>query len=68
MKKVEAFQTEDGKLFTDKGEAEKHQKDINLINALQAFTHKHCFSGMSSDDVYDILYDNREDLLRMLTA
>jgi dsDNA-binding SOS-regulon protein len=68
MKKVEAFQTEDGKLFTDKGEAEKHQKNINLINALRAFTEKHCYSGMSSDDVYDILYDNREDLQRMLTA
>jgi hypothetical protein len=66
MKTVQAYETTDGKIFRDSGEAQTHQKDLDTSGALNEFVLRHCYSGMSSNDVFDILYDNREELRGIL--
>lgn len=66
VKQVQAYETTDSQLFTEKCAAEAHQKDLDLKAALQAFVDSRCNSNMNGSDVYDILYDNRDDLRRIL--
>ena len=65
VKQVQAYETTDGQLFKEQSEAQARQKDLDTMAAIQTFVDSHCYSGMHSTDVYDILYDNRDELRRI---
>lgn len=65
IKQILAYETTDGRLFTQQGAAVAHQKDLDLRAAVQSFVDSHCYSGMGSVDVFDMLYENRDELRRI---
>jgi len=62
VKKVNGFQTSDGKFFESAEEAEAHQYNIDIKEALQNFGGEHFFNDMPIGCATEILMDNAEQL------
>jgi hypothetical protein len=57
-----AVKTTDGKLWEDATAALKHQKFLNLKEALYNFADDHFHSGMSEHDIADAILENFDEL------
>jgi|688.fasta_scaffold1713453_2 hypothetical protein len=67
IKEVTKFQTEDGKFFDNLEEAKAHEDKRNLEIKLASFVEKHFCSGLSVDNIYDTLLEEKDELLKILT-
>ena len=66
MKIVEAYMTVDGALFSKHKEAIAYESNILRAEDVKQFVEKHCFSGMYSYDVSEILLDNFDELIAIV--
>lgn len=57
-----AIKTTDGNLWEDADQALKHQKLLNLKQALYNFADDHFHTGMTGHDIADALLDNYDEL------
>ena len=62
------YQTEDGKIFLSKREAEEHEKKRNIELKLSTFVDEHMFINISKDMIFEVLLREREELLKILTG
>lgn len=58
VKKVEAFQISDGRIFKDEGTAQAQQREIDIRTKFKTLVESECWSGMSSSDVLNFMVDN----------
>lgn len=63
MKQVKSFETKDGKLFTDRMEAEGHELMLNIRGFLQTQGRG---GSLSATDVASILSQKQDDLYNIL--
>ncbi len=61
-----SWKTEDGKIFQDKNEAIKHHAKIMFKNKLIGFIEKFGFNGMTKSDVFDMIFQERNELFNIL--
>jgi len=57
MKKVEAFLTEDGKLFQTEDSAEKHEHDLESNRFIKKMVYSLYYEGISEDELIDRLLE-----------
>lgn len=57
MKKVEAFLTEDGKLFLTEDSAEKHENDLRSNRFISRMVSSLYYGGISEDALIDRLLE-----------
>jgi len=67
MKEVKAFETTDGKIFTVKKEAEKHQLEIDRRATLDEMVDEKLFNGMDKSTVVDFILENKDTLFTLLS-
>ena len=63
IKQVIAYKATDG--FTNENEKEviEHQKEVSLRKIFSDFVEAHGWRGMGKDDVADMLFENRVQLI-----
>jgi len=66
MEEIRAFKTTDGFIFEDRETARQREQDLQIQNALYGFVEKYGCYEMTKDNVKDILYENREELMKIL--
>lgn len=66
IKEVTKFQTTDGKCFDTLEEAEMYEKNKAIDSELAQFVEKHMYRGISTDVIYEILCENKDELLSIL--
>lgn len=70
MRKVSAYETTDGLVFTDKQEAERHQQTINFRDWYQqdgnTLYGDYAGSKVEWDDLLTWLEDNKQTILNIL--
>lgn len=66
LKSITAYKTSDGLIFEDEGNANEHQTSLNLSNKISKFVETYCYSGMTNNDVYDIIMENLDELRECL--
>ena len=61
MKKIEAWKTDDSKVFTKKTEAEKHQNELDTVAAFERVY----YNGMieSASDIVSLLIEHKTIIL-----
>ena len=64
VKKISAFQTNDGKVFQDGMEAHDHQSEINIKKFLEDMVNDFHTYNMTVDDLVNDLYDRHVDMFR----
>ena len=57
MKKVEAFLSEDGKLFQTEDSAEKHEHDLKSNRFISRMVNSFYYKGISEDELIDKLLE-----------
>jgi len=63
---VQAFQTTDGKLHGDGGEAGEHQTELDIKQELAEWCHRHCYGNMTQFDIANEMWDNLSSLREAL--
>jgi len=65
MKKIEAIETRDGKIFKDLSEAQIHNAELELKEQVNILVTRECYSGMGSTDVYDFILENTAEITKI---
>lgn len=58
VKKIEAFEISDGRVFKDEATAQALQREIDIRVKLNSLVESECWSGMNSSDVLDFMVEN----------
>lgn len=66
MKKVDAWETIDGQVFTDARQAAAHEAEARVRKAVIAWVEAHCYNGMRPDDVASLICDYAVELREAL--
>lgn len=66
MKRIDAWETTDGKVFKAKDDAGSHQFELDFKEAIHRVCGRHCFSGMTQENVEDMIWEERFELLGVL--
>lgn len=62
IKKIQAFETSDGRMFKDENIAKVEQRKIDIKTKLNSLVQRECWNNMDKDDVLDFLVDNVEQI------
>lgn len=62
-KQTIAYKTSDGKLFEVKQKANEHQRLLNLRYEIDNWCDTYCFSGMTTTDIADAIFEHIDDLV-----
>lgn len=63
MKKIDAWETTDGKIFKAKDDAGSHQYELDCIAELDKFVRSFCCHSMTTEDIIRELWEGRHDLM-----
>jgi hypothetical protein len=66
MKPIQAWETTDGRVFSDEGEACDHENTLRRKKAVTALVDKFFASNMFASEVVEEILEHREDLLEAL--
>ena len=61
MKKIEAWKTEDNKIFEDESRAKKHQDELNALEVFQDIYYRGIIEN--ADDIINLLIENKSAIL-----
>lgn len=68
MIKVDAYKSEDGTIFETEQECIDHESDLRLKQAINTFVSVNCTSEMHVWDIEELLYDERKELIEILSG
>ena len=57
MKKITAFQTDDGKIFDDEDEAVDHEAETDMRKAVTELVDSECYAGMNEKDIINFIME-----------
>lgn len=66
MKEMLCFKSDDGFLFNTKEECIKYEKELKDKNNIKQFVEDHFYNGLTRNDLFDIIYENRIELKSIL--
>jgi hypothetical protein len=66
MKEIQAFQTEDGKIFTSKDDAEEHEAMLNFREQIEDYVDRYRLNSLSCNGIADAIYNNHYELYVIL--
>jgi hypothetical protein len=62
IKKVEMWQTSDGRHYVDEAAAIEAQRELDMRKALGKFVNRHGYDEMQTDDLLDMLIEYVDEL------
>lgn len=66
MKKVEAYESLDGKLYKTASACHEADNIVRLEEGIKKFVDAHCYSGMRCSDIESVLIDHSKELHELL--
>lgn len=66
MKKVQAYLTEDGKVFLDQAAAAAHEDEVNLHKAITEWTNLWVRYNMSQWDIVEAIIEHFDELVKIV--
>jgi hypothetical protein len=63
MKKIQAFEADDGFVDKDPRKVEDHEKELAIKSLFNKFVDSHARSGMGKADICEMLWENRNELI-----
>lgn len=66
MNKITAYKSITGLVSEDENEVKEDERIYLLRKAIEELVEKTCWSGMSKSDVESIIFENRDELKRIL--
>lgn len=66
-KEITAYETKDGKIFTNKKEAEKYDLANEVRHELTTFVDNELYNGMHKSTVIDFILENKDKLFSLLS-
>lgn len=65
IKEIKMFKTKDGKTFEIESDAINHEKEVIIKEKLEEFADKNFYYNICKSDIADILYENRDELIKI---
>jgi hypothetical protein len=62
---IQAYKCPDGAIFEDKKEAIEYTKNYHIKRKLEKFCKENCIHGMNSDDIFNTLLENLDELKKI---
>lgn len=67
IEEIKMFKTiEDNQIFESKSAAMQHIKELKIKKNLDTFVEKYFYSGILKEDIIDMLYENLDELIKIL--
>ncbi len=66
VKAFSGFRSSDGQVHDTQDEAFAHEKSLDQVQHIKDFCSRHGSRGMDSDDVAEMLLENRAELMQIL--
>lgn len=67
MEKIEAYRLTNGDIVEGLEKAKTMQKELDLKESIRGFANEHCTYQEYNDAVYDAIYENAEEIYRILS-
>lgn len=68
MREITAFKTVDGKIFEKKPEADEHERECLVREALAELVDREGYNHMSKDDIVDMLWEHEDRIREIYNA
>jgi hypothetical protein len=68
MREIKAYRTVDGKIFEKKKEADEHERECLVKEALRELVDREGYDGMSKDDIADLMWEYEEIILEIFNG
>jgi hypothetical protein len=65
---IKAYRASDGKVFTAKHEANKHEEGIIIKDKINDIVEDGCWRGMSKDEIVKFIVENKDEIFTALST